>query len=59
MKKIADEPEPVVVVPIVGEPIEVALTLGVIEPQVADLLLVLEGLYKIPSKPPPFECSQG
>jgi len=42
MKKIADEAEDVVVVPVVVEPVQVALALVVEPPGRADLLLTLE-----------------
>ena len=42
MKRITDESKPVVVVPIVLEPIEVCITLGAIEPDIAHVLLALE-----------------
>ena len=41
-KRIADEGKPVVVVPVVLEPIEVGLALGAVEPDVATVLLALE-----------------
>jgi len=43
MKRIADESEPVVVVPVIVEPIEVGLALGLVEPHIRDLLFAFEG----------------
>lgn len=40
---MADEGEPVVVVPIIVEPIEVSLALRPVPPDVANMLLALEG----------------
>jgi len=43
MKRITDEGEPVVLVPLVVEPVEVGLALRLVPPNVRDLLLALEG----------------
>ena len=43
MKRITDEGEPVVLVPLVVEPVEVGLALRPVPPDVRDLLLALEG----------------
>ncbi|MDP3901841.1 MAG: hypothetical protein Q8Q37_02620 [bacterium] len=43
MKRIANESEPVVVVPVVVEPIEVDLALGVVPPDEADSPIAPEG----------------
>lgn len=43
MKRIADEAEPVVVVPLVVEPVVVGLALRPVPPGIHDVLLVLEG----------------
>lgn len=38
-KRIADETEPVVVIPVVRKPVEVRLALGAVPPRIADLRL--------------------
>lgn len=43
MKKIADETEPVVRIPVIVKPIQVAVALRLIKPDIADVLLALEG----------------
>lgn len=43
MKRIADEGEPVVVVPPIVEPVAVSIALRPVEPNIADALFVLEG----------------
>nr|KKS48657.1 MAG: hypothetical protein UV11_C0006G0062 [Candidatus Giovannonibacteria bacterium GW2011_GWF2_42_19] len=42
MKKITDEGKPIVVVPIVLEPIEVRIPLGAIEPDIRGMIVALE-----------------
>ena len=44
MKRITDEGEPVVVVPLVVKPIEVCLALRLVPPDTHDILLALEGI---------------
>ncbi len=43
MKKIADEPEPVVRIPSIVKPIQVAVALLAVEPDIADVAVALEG----------------
>ena len=43
IKRVADESKPVVVVPVIVEPVEVGLALRVVPPDIADLLLAFEG----------------
>lgn len=43
MKRFADEGEPVIVVPLIVEPVAVSLALRPVEPDIADVLLALEG----------------
>lgn len=43
MKRVTDEGEPVALVPVVVEPVEVGLALRPVPPDVGDLLLALEG----------------
>ena len=59
MKRIADEGKPVVVVPIVLEQIEVRIPLRTVEPDVRDMIVALERMYRIPSMALPLECSWG
>ena len=44
MKRITDESEPVRVVPLVVNPMEVGLALRLVPPDIADILLALEGI---------------
>lgn len=57
MKRVADEGEPVVVVPVVREPVEVRIALGIVPPDVADVLLAFEGNVPVPSMPLPLDYS--
>ena len=59
MKRVAGEREPVVVIPVVVEPIEVGLTIGLVPPDIRNVALALEGMYEMPSVPPPIEYSPG
>jgi hypothetical protein len=74
MKRVAGESEPVVVVPLIVEPVEVGITLGVIPPHVRHMTLVLEGtvqdaflttayrifskLYRVWDHNPPAPCTE-
>lgn len=46
MKRIADEGEPVVVIPIVVEPVQVGLALGVVPPRIRNLPVALERIVR-------------
>ena len=55
MKRIADEGKPVVVVPVVREPVQVRIALRVVRPDVRHMLLAIEGMYGAPSVALPVE----
>ena len=63
MRRVSDGEETVVLVPPVLEPVEVEVPLVGVAPEIRDVAVAIQmppdRLYKIPSIPPPFECSRG
>ena len=57
MKGVATERKPVVGVAEVADPVQVRLPLRVVPPDIAGLLVTIEGMYKVPPVPPPLEYS--
>ena len=53
IKRVADEGKPVVGIPVIVEPIEVGIALGVVPPDVANLPLAIEDMYRMSPVPLP------
>lgn len=59
MKRVSNCEKAIVVVPPVLKPIEVEIPIIRVAPEIRNvpIVKVLPDLYRIPSTPPPFECS--